>query len=52
MIASEENVTVEPEPLPEIEKIEPVEVEEERDVPEPLPNWIVRFINWLKSLFS
>ena len=55
-ITAPENVTVEaaPEPLPEVEKIEPVEIEpEEIEVPEqPLPNFIVRFINWIKGLFS
>ena len=59
--ATEANVTAaegqkepESEPLPEIETVEPVEIEpEEIDVPEqPLPNFIVRFINWIKGLFS
>ncbi len=55
-----ENVTAEEpaeEPLPEIEKIEPVEVEpepevEEIEIEQPLPNFVVRFVNWIKSLFS
>jgi len=60
--ATAEKETVEPEtkpePLPEIETVEPVEIEPEPEVEEievpdqPLPGFVVRFVNWIKSLFS